>query len=217
MSQTRWPVVLFDLDGTLADTIALILGSYAHATRTVLGRAASVEESRGWIGMTLADIFAERYPEHADDLMAAYLDWNPAHLDTMVEPYAGVHGLLAELDAAGVRTGVVTSKRRSSAERTLDVVGLTDLIEIIGTMEDTDRHKPAPDPLLRALDAVGRAPHEVVYVGDAIFDVQSARAAGVDAVAVTWGAGAREALHAERPHALVDDVAALRAVLLGTQ
>jgi len=215
VNQPRWPVVLFDLDGTLADTIALILGSYAHATRTVLGRAASDEESRGWIGMTLVDTFAERYPEQVDDLMAAYLEWNLAHLDTMVEAYDGVHGLLRELDAAGVRTGVVTSKRRVSAERTLHVVGLSDLVELVGTMEDTDRHKPAPDPLLRALDAVGRAPHEVVYVGDAVFDVQAARAAGLDAVAVTWGAGAREALDAERPHALVDDMDALRAVLLG--
>jgi pyrophosphatase PpaX len=216
VSQPRWPVVLFDLDGTLADTIALILGSYAHATRTVLGRAASEQESREWIGMTLADTFGAKYPGKADELMAAYFDWNLAHLDTMVEPYAGVHELLRDLDAAGVRTGVVTSKRRASAERTLHVVGLTDLVELIGTMEDTDRHKPAPDPLLRALDAVGRAPQEVVYVGDAIFDLQAARAAGLDAVGVTWGAGAREALDAERPHALVDDVDALRAVLLGS-
>ena len=82
-------------------------------------------------------------------------------------------------------------------------------------VSDTTAHKPAPDPLLHAAAALGVDPGSCVYVGDATVDVLSARAAGMAAVAVTWGAGERDALVALRPDAVVDDVPALAAYLLG--
>lgn len=214
MTSPRWPVVLFDLDGTLADTIRLILGSYAHATREVLGEAASVEESRSWIGRPLIDSFGERYPGHVDALYEAYVAWNLDNLDRLIESYHGVEALLADLAAAGVRTGIVTSKRRVSADRTLAAVGLTGAIDVLVAMEDTDTHKPGPEPLVLALGIVGRPASDAVYIGDAIFDLQAADAAGMDAVGVTWGAGVPGDLRAQPSVAVVDAVADLRALLL---
>jgi pyrophosphatase PpaX len=115
-----WEVVLFDLDGTLADTIPLIVDSYRHATRRVLGTVPATAEIRGWIGRPLVDTFRELEPSRADELVEAYLSWNLANLRTRVQQYPGVSPLLRSLETAGVRSGIVTSKRRESAELTLD-------------------------------------------------------------------------------------------------
>lgn len=207
--------MLFDLDGTVANTIPLILESYAHATRSVLGRAASHRESRGWIGQTLRDTFQELYPHASDELVHAYRTWNEANMARLIQRYEGMAELLADLMEAGFTTGIVTSKRRHAAELTLAGVGLAGRLPVLTAMEDTTRHKPSPDPLLHALERLQRRPDECVYVGDATFDLRCAAAAGSDAVAVTWGAGVKAELAAEQPVALVETVAELRGVLLG--
>lgn len=215
MKLKRWPVVLFDLDGTVANTIPLILQSYAHATTEVLGRPAPVEETRNWIGQTLFETFSTRYPGRHEELLAAYFAWNAANMDRLIERYHGMDDLLADLAAAGIALGIVTSKRRIAAEATLAAVGLAERLPLLAAMEDTDRHKPAPDPLLHAFDRLGRRPDECVYVGDATFDLRCAAAAGADAIGVTWGAGEASDLRAERSVAVVDTMDALRGLLLG--
>ena len=97
----------------------------------------------------------------------------------------------------------------------IEAAGIEDAVTVVAGLEDTERHKPAPDPLLHGAAALGVDPAACVYVGDAVVDLRAARAAGCGAVAVTWGAGERDALAAEDPDALVDDVAALAGVLLG--
>lgn len=209
-----WAVILFDLDGTVVNTIPLIQASYAYALNTVVGRDITPEESLPWIGRTLADTFAEEHPGDADALLAAYLDWNHTHLRRLVERYDGMATLLGDLRTADARTGIVTSKRRASARLTLEAVGLEGAVDLLVTMEDTDRHKPHPAPLLAALKELGEPASRAVYVGDAVVDVLAARAAGTAAIAVTWGAGRRADLTAAGPHAVLDAVAQLRALLL---
>ncbi|NHA67923.1 HAD-IA family hydrolase [Phycicoccus flavus] len=210
----RWPTVFFDLDGTLADTIPLIVASYRHAFRTVLGEEVAEDRARAWIGRPLLEALLEESPEHGHALDVAYREWNLANTARLIRRYDGVPELLALLTAAGVRTAVVTSKRRETARLALEGVGADHLVEVVAALEDTERHKPAPDPLLHAAAALGVRPDDCVYVGDATVDVRAARAAGMAAVAVTWGAGEPAALAAEGPDALVDDVAALGAVLV---
>ena len=89
------------------------------------------------------------------------------------------------------------------------------LVDVVAALEDTTRHKPSPDPLLHAAAALGVEPATCVYVGDAAVDMVAARAAGMGAVAVTWGAGEREALSATGPDAVVETVGDLTAYLLG--
>lgn len=122
--------------------------------------------------------------------------------------------LLADLVGSGVRCGIVTSKGREAAESNLESVGLAGQIKVLVAMEDTDRHKPSPDPLLRAVDQLGVAADDVCYVGDAAVDLRAAEAAGCAAIGVTWGAGLRSELIAERSVAVVDEVSQLRALLL---
>jgi pyrophosphatase PpaX len=94
-------------------------------------------------------------------------------------------------------------------------VGIDHLVDVVAALEDTTAHKPAPDPLLHAAAALGVDPSGCVYVGDATVDVLAARAAGMAAVAVTWGAGEPDALAATHPDVVVDTVPALAAYLLG--
>ena len=210
----RWPTVLFDLDGTLADTIPLIVASYQHAFRTVLGTEPSEELARSWIGRPLLPALLEEAPEHGHALDLAYREWNLANTERLIQRYAGVPELLTALRSAGVRTGVVTSKRRQTAQLAMAAVGIEGLIEVVGALEDTSVHKPAPDPLLHGAAALGVDPAQCAYVGDAVVDVRAAQAAGMAAVAVTWGAGLREQLAAAGPSAVVDTVSALADVLL---
>jgi len=211
----RWSSVLFDLDGTLANTIDVIIYSYQHAIREVLGQEVSDAEAKSWIGRTLPDIFNELSPQHAGELERIYRSFNEAHLAEYVTGYLGIPELLADLVAAGVKVGVATSRRRSSSLLVLPLAGLPDDLLLASTMDDTDRHKPDPAPLLHGLQAMEAAAADSVYVGDSVFDLQAAAAAGMAGIGVSWGAGQRDAL-AEQPQvAIVDDATQLRELLLG--
>jgi pyrophosphatase PpaX len=212
----RFQTVLFDLDGTLADTIPLIVASYQHAFRTVLAEEVDEARARAWIGRPLLPALLEEAPDHGHDLDRTYREWNLANTARLIRRYDGVPEMLLALEEAGVRTAVATSKRRETARLALEGVGIDHLVDVVAGLEDTTRHKPEPDPLLHAAASLGVEPADCVYVGDATVDVLAARAAGMAALAVTWGAGARAALEATEPDAVFDSVPALTAYLLGT-
>lgn len=183
--------------------------------RQVLGERVGPEEARGWIGQTLYDTFHARYPDDADALISAYIEFNLASMQTMLEQYSGMRELLSDLVSSGVRIGVATSKRRSSAELTLRYSGLDDVIPVTVAMDDTERHKPHPEPLLLALERLGVDPAGSVYIGDAVVDVQAAHAAGLPAISVSWGAVDADVLAAAQPEYLVSEMDQLRTLLLG--
>lgn len=209
----RWHCVIFDLDGTVADTIDLIMASYEHALKSVLGVEVARPEIRSWIGRTLQVTFEADWPGRADDLIAAYREWNDAYAPAMITAYPGMPELISELAAAGIATGVATSKRRPVAIDSLRLAGID--LEVTVAAEDTTSHKPEPEPLVLARERLGMADAPTVYVGDALVDIQAARAAGMDAIAVTWGAGEPDVLAGAGPTALASTVEELRALLLG--
>ena len=211
----RWGVVLFDLDGTLADTIPLIVASYQHAFRTVLAEEVEESRARAWIGRPLLPALLEERPDHGEELDRVYREWNLANTARLIQRYAGVPEMLTALTSAGIRCAVATSKRRETARLALEGVGIEGLVDVVAALEDTTRHKPDPDPLLYAASVLGVPPADCVYVGDAVVDVLAAQAAGMAAVAVTWGAGEPAALRATHPVAVIDSVGALTAYLLG--
>ena len=215
VAPARWETVLFDLDGTLADTIPLIVASYQHAFRTVLAEEVEEARARAWIGRPLLPALLEERPDHGHELDRVYREWNLANTSRLIRRYPGVPEMLGALAAAGVRCAVATSKRRETARLALDAVGIAGLVDVVAALEDTTRHKPSPEPLLHAAAALGTDPAGCVYVGDAVVDVLAARAAGMAAVAVTWGAAERVALAASGPDAVVDTMAGLEAQLLG--
>jgi len=184
----RFRTVLFDLDGTLVDSAAIILASMRHAAQTVLRREIPDEELMAAVGGPgLRAQMEALSPERVDELVDVYSEHNIGlHRD--LQPCAGILDVVATLHAEGRRLGIVTAKRRATLELAFEVLpALSDFFEVTIAAEDTDRHKPHPEPLLEALARLGEEPRGAAYVGDSPFDVEAAKAAGMHAVAVTWG------------------------------
>lgn len=205
-----WAGVLFDFDGTLADTVPLILASFRH-TLASAGDSATDDEIRSSIGRALVEVLEERHPGRGPELVAHYREHNLAHHDALIEQVDGATELVDALAAAGLPYGVVSSKMVDTVRRGLRVTGFGEVEHVVG-LEATAAHKPDPAPLLEGARRIGVEPTRCVYVGDALVDILAAEAAGMASIAVTWGAGERSAL--EQADHVVDDVAALRALLL---
>jgi pyrophosphatase PpaX len=201
----RFPVVLFDLDGTLIDSGAMILASMKHAARAVLGREVPDEQILAAVGGPgLVEQMRALDSSRVDELVQSYREHNePLHAD--LRACAGVEGMLARLDAEGRRLGIVTAKRRATIRLAFDVLPIEAYFDVVVGSDDTTRQKPHPEPILRALELLEARPEEAAYVGDSPFDVRSAKAAGVGAIAVTWGGiHTRERLEREAPDAIFD-------------
>ena len=210
----RFPVVLFDLDGTVVDSGGIILASMRHATRTVLARELSDRELLAHVGGPGLEAQMHALdPARADELVAVYRAHNEPLHDTL-EACTGMEHVLAALKQRGCRLGVVTAKRRTTVELAFAKLPLGHLFESVVGGDETERHKPDPEPLLVAASRLGAEPDECAYVGDSPFDVRAAKAAGMYAVAVTWGRiHDRARLEAEQPDAIVDTAEELLAVL----
>jgi pyrophosphatase PpaX len=122
--------------------------------------------------------------------------------------------VLVRLHEEGRTLGIVTAKRRATVELAFAQVPLGHLFQAIVGGDETERHKPDPAPLLLAAERLRADPAETAYAGDSPFDVRAAKAAGMFAVAVTWGRiHERERLEAEEPDAIVDTAEELLGVL----
>lgn len=186
--------VLFDLDGTLIDSIELILASFRHATERVLGEAVPDEVMLRDVGLPLARQMREISEAHADELLREYREHNLRVHDELVRAYPGTAEALVWLAARGLKMGVVTSKMNATARRGLDVFGMAGFFDVVVGSDDVTIHKPDPHPLLVAAEALGVDITRAAYVGDSPHDMSAARAAGCIAIGATWGVATREVL-----------------------
>lgn len=192
-SPTRPPrpaAVLFDLDGTLIDSIDLILKSAHYAfTKCALPVPSRAEWTTG-IGRPLPVMFRHFAPGGEDDvpaLIAAYREFQMANHDALVHAYSGIPEMLAALKKRGHPLAIVTSKTDALATRGLTHTGIDGFFETIVGMDSCKRHKPDPEPVMIALDRLGYDPSEAWFVGDSIHDMESGNAAGVATVGALWG------------------------------
>jgi pyrophosphatase PpaX len=184
----RFPVVLFDLDGTVVDSGGIILASMRHATRTVLAREYSDAELLAKVGGPGLEAQMQAFaPDRVEELVRVYRAHNEPLHETL-EAFPGIDDVLARLKDEGRRLGVVTAKRRATVEIAFATLPLGHLFETVVGGDETERHKPDPEPLLLGLQRLGATPERAAYVGDSPYDMQAANAAGLYAVGVTWGA-----------------------------
>jgi pyrophosphatase PpaX len=197
----RLHTALFDLDGTLIDSIRLILDSYHHTLTQHNLPARTDEDWLKGVGTPLAVQFAEwrESPEMLEALIATYREYNLRHHDSMVTVYPGVLEAVREIKAAGTQTGLVTSKNRLGALRGLKLVGLEALMDVLVCADEVTNPKPHPEPVEKALALLGADPARTVYVGDSIHDMHSGRAAGVKTAAALWGPFGRDHLESASP------------------
>ena len=192
---------LFDLDGTLIDSVQLILDSYHHTLAAHGLPPRSDEEWLAGVGTPLTAQFAEWKDDAGtmEALIATYRDYNLANHDRMVRGFPGVVEAVRAIRQQGRRTGLVTSKNRRGALRGLGLVGLEGAMDVLVCADEVTNPKPHPDPVEKAVALLGADPATTVYVGDSIHDLHSGRAAGVRTAAVLWGPFSRSQLEPGEP------------------
>jgi len=197
--------ILFDLDGTLADTIDLIIHCFRETLRILGLPPRSDAQILSEIGRPLHQQTRDIDPERAEEIFALYQRLYAESHDEMVREFPGVREALDELTRRGYRMGVVTSKRSASAGPDLEFFRLERFFEVVITADDTSRHKPDPEPVLEALRRLEARPAQATFIGDSPHDMRSAHAAGVLAGAAAWGPFPLEVLRAEEPDYWIEE------------
>lgn len=195
--------LLFDCDGTLIDTQGIILESMRYAVNELLGQRRTDEELMAGVGTPLEDQMRAFMDGASDDDVAAVVATYRAHNDSIhdaaVHAFSGVAEGLAQLEGAGYRMGVVTSKRHFLADRGLAICGIRGFFDVLIAPDDFPAHKPDPGPILEGCRLLEVSPGRTAYVGDSPYDIMAANAAGCASVAALWGMFSRESLQAEHP------------------
>ena len=209
-----YKTVLFDMDGTLLDSLSDMHDAVNHILAENGWTARSREEIRAFVGNGARKLMERAIPEtlapqRFEAVLADYKDWYQAHNCVKTQPYPGISHVLAELETRGVKTAVVSNKPDETT-RTLAArffPGVTALGQ-----RDGIPSKPAPEMVWSAMEQLGADARHALYVGDSEVDVEMARRAGLPLAAVAWGFRGRALLEQAGARCIVDTVPELLAV-----
>ena len=207
--------LLFDLDGTLADSIALLLASFRHTFDAHQKPIPSDEEWIAGIGTPLISQMRGFVPDEdeAQQMILTYREFQRTRHDEMLHEFEGVADTLALLKSRGHPMALVTSKTNDLAHRALDWLHLTAHIDVVVGMDSTERHKPDPEPVLFALSALGSTTDNALFLGDSPHDIAAGNAASVVSVAALWGPFSRKVLEQASPTYLLEHIRELPALV----
>lgn len=203
----RLPAILFDMDGTLLDSIELIVQSaeFAFEGRE---RKPTRAEWMALIGTPLDTMLRTWATDDADvlALRARYREFQLGNHDRLVRLYDGVPEVIRELHGRGHPMAIVSSKLDRGIRMSMDYFGLTRYFDVIVGIDATTHHKPHPEPVLFALDKLGVDAKDARFVGDSPHDVEAGNAAGVSCIACTWGAYSRQEIAVASPAQWIDTI-----------
>ncbi len=207
--------VLFDLDGTLLDSVE----QYSRALTAALEdsgfespSSVRIRQSMGLPGIEALQALGVP-PGQARNVWLRWIKWENRLVD-LVRPYPGIAPLLGKLRAAGYHLGIVTSRMQSTLDAIPAALDLLPLVDVLVTRDDTVEGKPHPAPILHALERLGMSPSQCVYVGDATYDVEAGRRAGCLTVLSTWDGADRPRLIEPGPDFTVASLDELAVLLL---
>ena len=196
-------LLIFDLDGTLADTGQDITNALNHALKPFHGREYSLEETKAMVGSGISRLLESLIPPDAtlpngetgtpkEIVTARFLDYYDNHLidNTVVYPY--VQETLSQLN--GYTKAVISNKREIYSKRVLEGLGLLGYFDCVLGSDSVREKKPSPVPVLDLLEKYDIAKEEAVIIGDSNYDVAAGQAAGIRVIGVTYGFRTREAL-----------------------
>jgi pyrophosphatase PpaX len=192
-------VVLWDLDGTIQDSESLAREGTRYGFKQILDREPTADEYAQLVGRPVRAVYKEWFD---DDLASRIIDTGTRFYQERaheISCYPGIPELLNDMKRRGHKMGIVSSKRRFHVVSELQSQGLHDLFDVIVAQEDTQQHKPLPDPLILATRRLGIFPEDCIYIGDQPSDVQAAKAAGMISIAALWGDGNVERLKSASP------------------
>ncbi|MFC4601481.1 pyrophosphatase PpaX [Cohnella hongkongensis] len=187
--------VLFDLDGTIIDTNELIIQSFLHSLKghvpESFGRAQIIPSMGEPLTVQMQHFTGL---EDVSAFVRAYREYNLAKHDEMVSLFPGVKETIRLLRREGIRLGVVTTKMRGTTIRALKLLDIYSDMDTLVTLDDVEHAKPHPEPVEKAMAALGARPSETLMVGDSSVDMQSAIRAGAVPVGVAWSLKGEELL-----------------------
>ncbi len=216
MKFTNKELIIFDLDGTLIDSVPDLAVAVNHMLE-VLGCETFDEETiRYWVGngaQTLVKRALSGSTEIEEDLdealfekaLAVFLHFYSQHLCTTTKPYPNVPGTLRALKSEGYRLAIVTNKPFAFVSPILESLHLAELFELILGGDSLEKKKPDPQPLLHVCEALNVSVDGSVMVGDSKNDILAANAAGMQSIGVTYGYNYGEEIDSYGPTLVVDN------------
>jgi len=215
VTNPKYSTIIFDLDGTIADTLPLIYRAFNAALGPVYGREISPDEIRSMFGPPDNQIIRDHVAaDAADAAFARYVAVYQDEHDDHVRLFEGLKHLLEDASAQGITLAVVTGKSRVTALFTLEQLGVASYFDLVFAGDDVNRQKPDPEALFAVFAQIGRQPdRSAVIVGDSAADVLAGRAAGIDTIGVLWGFPDHDDLLAAGPDVLCENVEQLRSAL----
>ena len=215
MTPHRLRAALFDLDGTLIDSVALLLASMRHA---FVGFTGEHPTDADWIAGLGTPLWLQLAAYARSDaevtlLRSRYREFQVEHHDRMVRAFPGTAATLAALEARGIAMALVTSKMDAGAHHSLAHTSLARYFPVVIGADSVTKHKPDPEPVIVALERLGIAPTAALFVGDSPHDMASGNAAGVATVAALWGPFTREQLAVASPSLWLADIQDLPALV----
>lgn len=207
-----WSALLFDLDGTLADTVELILRCYRHTMRVHRGTELADDRWLATLGTPLREQLRDfaRSDDEARAMLDTYVTYQREIHDDAVRAFPGAAETLQRFAEAGVALAVVTSKRREMAIRTLEACGLLEHFPVVVAADDVRSGKPDPEPVRKALSGLGVGDGaRSLFVGDSPYDIHAGRDAGTRTAAALWGPFSRSILEEAGPDYMVERISAV--------
>lgn len=199
---SKYDLILYDLDGTIWDSVGVIMTSFKDAYNEVFGYCDRTDEDfMSYIGRPLIETFEMHDSQTAQKLFDSYIRLNKELLlADKIQLFPYVMEDLITIKELGIKQGVVTSKKEDSATLTLKLRGLDNFFDVYGFNESTVKHKPDSEPLIWAASKLGVTDmSRVLYVGDALADAMCAFNSGSDFALVSWSQMDKEAIMAVNP------------------
>ncbi len=200
--------VLFDLDGTLFDTREFIFRAFRHSLRKHTNKRVKWEDIEHVLGKPLIDCYGILFPSgDMEVLCQTHKDFQANNLH-LVKPFAKSRATLKKLVEEGIKNGLVSSRHNDTLSDNLKATKIDYLLEVVITADDVTNHKPHPEPLLKALDALKVSPKNALMVGDTDVDILAGKNAGMRTVGVTYGFHGARIVDA-KPDWVIDDISEL--------
>lgn len=179
--------ILFDFDGTIMNSNDLVIKSWQHTFKTVEGKERPVETIIRTFGEPLFITMEKMLPEvPVEEGVEIYRSYLREHFSEMIKPFPGMVELVQQLKDLSYTTGLVTSRPKNTTFEGLEKFKLLPYLDCVISCDDTDKHKPDPEPLLVAMKKLYTKPEKSIMLGDTKFDILCARNAGVRSVLVGW-------------------------------
>jgi len=207
MDKARFDTLLLDFDGTIADSIELILAAYRYAFTQVRGEAPPDALWLAGVGTPLMSQLEglARSSDEVPLLFEPYRRFAIDEHDRLIRSFPSMRPCLDRLRAAGIPMGIVTSKNGVGLARGLRALDLEGYFSALLSIDDTELHKPHPAPVLLALERLGADPRRTLFVGDSLHDLEAGRSAGVSTGAALWGPFDRNKLEPGEPDYWFED------------